>query len=163
MARWPSACARTSDRRPRLAEQKAKFKLDDRHARSRRLGVWFQSAWSPPRSGFQTPFLARALLLAVIALAAAGGMLVTDGAATAQAIAGAGGDWANLLRAMAVLKLLFAGAATAAVLWRLGAPISAQRWGGYAAAAAATWAGPGLIWGLAWRISAWARCCCMAG
>jgi hypothetical protein len=50
---------------------------------------------------------------------------------------------------MAVLKLLFAGAATAAVMWRLGAPISATRWIGYAFAAGAAWAGPGLIWGLA--------------
>ena len=108
-----------------------------------------QSARSPLRDGFQTPFIAKTLLLAAIALAAAGGMLVTDSATTAQAITSARGDWANLLRAMAVLKLLFAGAATAAVLWRLGAPISAERWGGYALAAAATWAGPGLIWGLA--------------
>jgi hypothetical protein len=92
--------------------------------------------------------LARTLLLAVIALAAAGGMLVTDSATTARAIADAGADWANLLRAMAVLKLAFAGAATAAVLWRLGSPVSATRWGAYALAVAAAWAGPGLIWGL---------------
>jgi hypothetical protein len=89
-----------------------------------------------------------ALLLAVIALAFAGGLLATDGAATAQAIVSAGPDWANLLRAMAALKLLFAGAATAAVLWRLSTPISLTRWGAYTLAAAAAWAGPGLIWGL---------------
>jgi len=89
------------------------------------------------------------MLLAVIALACAGGMLVTDSATTSGLIASAGRDWANLLRAMAVLKLLFAGAATAAVLWRLGAPISVTRWGGYALSAGAAWAGPGLIWGLA--------------
>jgi hypothetical protein len=108
-----------------------------------------QSDWSPSLDGFKTPFIAKTLLLAVIALASAGGMCLTDSATTARAIDSAGGDWANLLRAMAVLKLIFAGAATAAVLWRLGAPISATRWGGYAVAAAATWAGPGLIWGLA--------------
>jgi hypothetical protein len=50
---------------------------------------------------------------------------------------------------MAALKMLFAGAASAAVLWRLGAPMSLMRWSGYALAAAAAWAGPGLIWGLA--------------
>ena len=100
------------------------------------------------RAGFATPFLARTLLLAVVALAFAGGMLATDRAATAQAIAGAGADWANLLRAMAALKLLVAAAAAAAVLWRLGAPVSAPRWAAYAFAAAAAWAGPGLIWGL---------------
>ena len=107
-----------------------------------------KAARSPSRDGFETPFVAKTLLLAVIALASAAGMLVTDSAATARVIASAGGDWANLLRAMAVLKLLLAGAATAAVLWRLGAPISATRWGGYVLAAAAAWAGPGLIWGL---------------
>jgi len=107
-----------------------------------------QSARSPSRAGFETPFLARILLLAVVALAAVSGVFATDGAATAQAIARAGGDWANLLRAMAALKLLVAGAATAAVLWRFGAPVSAPRWGAYALAAAAAWAGPGLIWGL---------------
>jgi hypothetical protein len=44
--------------------------------------------------------------------------------------------------------MLFAGAVSAAVLWRLDAPISATMWGGYALATAAAWAGPGLIWGL---------------
>jgi hypothetical protein len=82
-------------------------------------------------------------------MAAAGGLLATDGATTARAIANAGSEWANLLRAMAGLKLLFAGVATAAIMWRLGAPISALRWGAYAVALAGTWAGPGLIWGLA--------------
>jgi len=108
-----------------------------------------RSARSRSQGGFETPFIAKTLLLAVVALAFAGGMLVTDSATTARAIASAGEDWANLLRAMAVLKLVFAGAATAAVLWRLGAPVSAARWGGYALAVAALWAGPGLIWGLA--------------
>ncbi len=107
------------------------------------------SGRSPSREGVMAPFIARALLLAVILLALAGGMLVTDGAMTARLIASAGGDWASLLRAMAALKLLFAGAGAAAVLWRLGAPISATRWVGYALATGAAWVGPGLIWGLA--------------
>jgi hypothetical protein len=93
--------------------------------------------------------MAKTLLVAVVGLAFAGGMLATASTDTARLIAGAGGDWARLLRAMAALKMLFAGAASAAVLWRLGAPISVMRWSGYALAAAATWAGPGLIWGLA--------------
>jgi len=108
-----------------------------------------EMARSPSRAGFAAPFVARALLMAVIGLAFAGGMLATDSAKTARLIAGEGGDWANLLRAMAGLKMLIAGAASAAVLWRLGAPISATRWSAYALAAAAAWAGPGLIWGLA--------------
>ncbi len=100
------------------------------------------------RDGFVAPFVARALFMAVIGLAFAGGLLATDSAHTARLIAGEGGDWAHLLRAMAAIKMLFAGAVSAAVLWRLGAPISATRWGGYALATAAAWAGPGLIWGL---------------
>jgi len=107
------------------------------------------SARSPSQAGFAAPVIARALLLAVIAAATAGGLLVTGGATTAQMIADAGADWVNLLRAMAVIKLLFAGAATAAVLWRLGAPVSGTLWSGYAVAASAMWAGPGLIWALA--------------
>jgi hypothetical protein len=108
-----------------------------------------RSARSPSHDGFAAPFVAKTLLVAVIVLAFAGGMLATDSAKTARLIAGAGGDWANLLRAMAALKMLFAVATSAVVLWRLGAPISATRWSGYALATAAAWAGPGLIWGLA--------------
>ena len=76
------------------------------------------------RDYLDTPF-AKTLLFAVIALASAGGTLVTDSATTARVVDSGRGDWANLLHAMAVLKLTFAGAATAAVLWRVGAPISA--------------------------------------
>ncbi len=106
-------------------------------------------ARSPSREGFVAYFVARTLLMAVIVLAFGGGMLATDSAHTARLIAGEGGDWANLLRAMAAIKMLAAGAASAAVLWRLGAPITATRWGAYALATAAAWVGPGLIWGLA--------------
>ena len=108
-----------------------------------------QPAASSSRDGFVKPVIAKTLLLVVIALAAAGGIYATDSATTARVIAGAGGDWANLLRAMAALKLLFVGAASAAVMWRLGAPISATRWVCYALAAGVAWTGPGLIWGLA--------------
>jgi len=76
-------------------------------------------------------------------------MYATDSATTAHAVSSAGGDWANLLRAMAVLKLLFAGTATAAVMWRRGAPISATRWVCYALTVGVAWIGPGLICGLA--------------
>jgi hypothetical protein len=107
------------------------------------------SARAGSHHGFAAPVVAKTLFLAVVVAAFAGGLLATDRATTARLIASEGGDWANLLRAMAALKMLFAGAASAAVLWRLGAPISAMRWGGYALAAAAAWAGPGLIWGLA--------------
>ncbi len=108
-----------------------------------------QSARSASREGVISPLIARTLLVAVIALAFAGGLLATPSADTARLIAHEGGAWTNLLRAMAALKLLFAAAASAAVLWRLAAPISPLGGSGYALAAAATWAGPGLIWGLA--------------
>jgi len=108
-----------------------------------------RSARSASREGVASPVIARTLLIAVITLAFAGGLLATPSTVTARLIASDGGAWANLLRAMAALKVLFAGAASAAVLWRLGAPIFATRLSGYALAAAATWAGPGLIWGLA--------------
>ncbi len=111
------------------------------------------SARSRSRNAFATPIIARTLLVAVIALAFVGGLAATDSAATARLVARGGADWANLLRAMAALKLLFAGAASGAVLWRLGAPISLARFSGYALAAAAAWAGPGLIWGLAHILS----------
>ncbi len=107
------------------------------------------SARSLARAGIASPGVARTLLVAVIGVAFAGGLIATTSTDTARLIASDGGAWANLLRAMAALKMLFAGAASAAVLWRLGAPISPLRWSGYALAAAATWAGPGLIWGLA--------------
>jgi len=108
-----------------------------------------RSARSPSREGVASPLIARTLLVAVIGVAFAGGLIATPSTDTATLIASDGGAWANLLRAMAALKMLFAAAASAAVLWRLGAPISPRRWSGYALAAAATWAGPGLIWGLA--------------
>jgi hypothetical protein len=107
------------------------------------------SAPAVPQDRVKASFVARTLFLAVVLLAFVGGMLFTDSGVTVRVIAGAGGDWANLLRAMAGLKLLFACAAGAAVLCRLGAPISAMRWCGYALAAGAAFAGPGLIWGLA--------------
>jgi len=95
-----------------------------------------------------TPLVARGGVLVVFAAASLAGVLMTDADQTARAIAAAGSDWANLLRAMAGLKLLFALSATAAVWWRLGFAVSPLRFAAYAAAGAATWVGPGLIWGL---------------
>ena len=145
-------------RRPRRGDGRADRPLTARASRlSKEAPLSFPDviraptplARSASRDGFATPWVAKTLLLAVIVLACAGGMRATDSATTARLIAGAGAEWANLLRAMAALKLLFAAAASVAVLWRLGAPISATRWGGYALGVAAAWAGPGLIWGLA--------------
>jgi len=87
------------------------------------------------------------VILLVIAGAAIVGHAVTDREASAAAVAHAGPDLVALLRGMAVIKLLFAAAATSAVLWRLAAaPIRATQLLPYAAACAAMAAGPGLIW-----------------
>ena len=50
---------------------------------------------------------------------------------------------------MALLKALMAGAMAAAVLWRLGSPVTLTRWSAYALASACAAAGPGLIWRMA--------------
>jgi hypothetical protein len=51
-----------------------------------------------------------------------------------------------LLRAMALLKAMAALGVSAAILWRLGSPIGAARFGAYACACCAMAAGPMLIW-----------------
>jgi hypothetical protein len=50
---------------------------------------------------------------------------------------------------MAALKVVLAAPVVAAVLWRLGAPVSPWRLLAYGLAGAAMAAGPGLIWSLA--------------
>ena len=70
---------------------------------------------------------ARTVLLGAVLLAAAGGVLATDGATASRMAAAAGADWAHLLRAMAALKVVFALAGTAAVFWRLGAAVTVPR------------------------------------
>jgi hypothetical protein len=85
------------------------------------------------------------VVLAGIAL----GLLATGEVTRAHAVAAAGPELTRLLRAMAVIKSLMAAAAVAAMLWRLGAPVGLPWLAGYAAAAAAMAAGPGLIWDMA--------------
>lgn len=86
------------------------------------------------------------LLLALMAGAGAGAGLFAGSADSASAVAAAGDDLTRLLRAMAALKLLFVAAATAAILWRLRAPIGPAWLAAYAITAAAMAAGPGLVW-----------------
>jgi hypothetical protein len=95
-----------------------------------------------------TPLSARIAFVMVIALAAAGGILWPDRAASARALVLDGPSLARLLRAMAGIKLLLAVAACSAVYWRLGAALGPARLGLSLAAAAAMAAGPGLIWSL---------------
>ena len=84
---------------------------------------------------------ARVAFIAALVAGAAAGLAVGASSAGASEV-----ELVHLLRAMAVLKLLFVAAAACAVWWRLTAPISAVRLGGYSFAAASMAAGPGLIW-----------------
>ncbi len=97
-----------------------------------------------------SPALARGLLALVVAASFAGGLLATGSEASASAIALAGADLTHLLRAMALLKSLMAAAMVAAVMWRLGSPVTRAWWAAYALACAATAAGPSLIWQMAY-------------
>lgn len=107
------------------------------------------TATAPAGAGALYPAMARALLTLVIAASLAAGLLATGAEASASAIALAGADLTRLLRAMALLKALMAGGMAAAVLWRLGSPVTWTRWTAYALACACAAAGPGLIWQMA--------------
>jgi hypothetical protein len=103
------------------------------------------SATSRPATAVPT----RAAFVLIVAAAAVAGLVWTGADATARAVADSGADLTRLLRAMAAIKAAMAVAASAAVLWRFGAPVSASRFGAYALAGAAMAAGPGLIWDMA--------------
>ena len=90
--------------------------------------------------------LARALVLALVAGAAVGGLLVGGPQPSARAVAEAGPELTRLLRGMALLKCLLGSGALAGVLCRLGAPISRARLAGYALGCVAMASGTGLIW-----------------
>ena len=101
------------------------------------------------RASALSPAAARALLALVIAASFAAGLLATGTEASASAIALAGADLTHLLRAMALLKALIAAGMVAAVMWRLGSPVTLPWWAAYALACAGAAAGPGLIWQMA--------------
>jgi len=89
-----------------------------------------------------TPARARLILAAAMATAAAAGFALTAPAT------GADPALTRLLRAMAVIKILFAAGAGATLYWRLASPVAPWRLAAYATAAAAMAAGPGLIWNM---------------
>ncbi len=93
---------------------------------------------------------ARSLVILAFTAAAIAGAATTLLPASAHAVADAGADLTRLLRAMAGLKALMAGAAFWAVLWRLGAPATLPWLVGYGVAAAAMAGGPGMIWSMAY-------------
>ncbi len=104
---------------------------------------------APARGAIFTPTLLRAGMLAIIAAALVAGFAVTGTQATHLAILHDGPALTRLMRFMAGLKAVMVMAASAAVLWRLGAAISLPRFAAYAVTCASMAAGPGLIWGMA--------------
>ncbi len=98
------------------------------------------TAWSPAA--------ARGAVLLVALAAAAAGFMAIDAQTVARAVS-LDPALAWLLRAMAVLKMAAAAAATAGIAWRLGSTATPPWIAGYVLALAATWAGPGLIWDMA--------------
>jgi len=107
------------------------------------------STTAPAASSALSHGIARALLALVIAASFAAGLLATGTEASSSAIALAGADLTHLLRAMALLKSLIAAGIVAAVMWRLGSPVTRAWWAAYALACAGAAAGPGLIWQMA--------------
>jgi peptidoglycan/LPS O-acetylase OafA/YrhL len=101
--------------------------------------------WSPSSPAARGR--SRAALAAVVLVAAAAGFAAGAWGGPAAA-AQAEPDLVRLMRFMAGVKALLAFGAAAAVVWRLGAPVTALRLAAYATAAAAMAAGPGLIWGM---------------
>jgi hypothetical protein len=93
-----------------------------------------------------SPALARTVFLLILAGAGVAGFAPDYGTAAAHALAAADPGLTRVLRGMAIIKSAMAAGAAAAVVWRLGAPISATRVAAYALAGATMAAGPGLIW-----------------
>ena len=91
----------------------------------------------------------RVLLLALVALAALAGLLITSPAAASQAVALFGPDLTRLLRGMAGIKATAAIMLVAVTYWRLASTISPAKFAIYALACAAMAAGPGLMWDMA--------------
>jgi hypothetical protein len=104
---------------------------------------------APARGAIFTPTLLRAGMLAIIAAALVAGFAATGTQATQLAILHDGPALTRLMRFMAALKAVMVMAASAAVLWRLGAAISLPRFAAYAVTCTSMAAGPGLIWGMA--------------
>lgn len=110
------------------------------------MSVTLSHAATPARPGHRLAgWPSRLVLLLALAAGGAAGLLAGH-ADSASAAAAAGQDLTRLLRAMAALKLLFVAAATAAILWRLRAPVGPTWLAAYAITAAAMAAGPGLVW-----------------
>jgi hypothetical protein len=97
-----------------------------------------------------SPRIAQCIIVAAIIAAGLGACMTAGSQVAARAATEAGSDLTRLLRAMAVIKAVVAGTATAAVVWRLASPVSAPRFAVYLAACAAMSAGPALIWSVSY-------------
>ena len=103
---------------------------------------------TPARSPILTPAILRAGMLTLMAAAVIAGFLATGTEATNLAIGRDGADLTRLMRFLAAIKGMIALAASAAVLWRLGAAIALPWFAAYAVTCASMVAGPVLIWSM---------------
>ena len=87
-------------------------------------------------------------MLTLMAAAVIAGFLATGTEATNLAIGRDGADLTRLMRFLAAIKGMIALAASAAVLWRLGAAIALPWFAAYAVTCASMVAGPVLIWSM---------------
>ena len=92
-------------------------------------------------SRFHQPRLTRTLVVLALLAGGISGLAIGMQAAPAPDL-----ELMHLLRAMAVLKLVFVAAAAGSIFWRLQAPAGPGWLAGYAATCAAMAAGPSLIW-----------------
>jgi hypothetical protein len=113
------------------------------------MNVTFATSTPVAQGTIFTPTLLRGGMLAIIAAALIAGLAATGTQATHLAILHDGAALTRLMRFMAALKAVMVMAASAAVLWRLGAAISLPGFAAYALTGASMAAGPGLIWGMA--------------
>jgi len=90
----------------------------------------------------------RAILFAVVAVAAVAGFVATGQDSSRRAVEAAGPELAHLLRMMAGLKVLLALGAVALIDWRLRLPVGPRIASAYLVGAGLVAVGPGLLWGM---------------
>ncbi len=94
----------------------------------------------------------RAILVAVLAVAAVAGFMATGHDATRRAVEAAGPELAHLLRMMAGLKVVLALGALWLIDWRLRLPVGPGIAAAYLVGAGLVAAGPGLLWGMSYVV-----------
>ncbi len=94
-------------------------------------------------------FARRGVVVAAAVFGSALGFALTDSPDAADAINAAGADLTRLLRAMAVIKVIFVALALAALGWRLQEPLSWPKLLAYSGATLLMTTGVGLVWHIA--------------